>query len=310
MPFFSVIIPAYNREKFIEKAIYSILNQNFTDFEVIVIDDASTDLTENIIKSFTDNRIVYLRNESNLERCKTRNRGIEESNGKYICFLDSDDYHLPNHLEVIHSEILKRNNQNAFFFLNAWDETEDGVRTERNCPDFEDYEPFTYFLRYTVNPQRWVVHRSIFEKVQFDPEVLICEDMDTSLRILANKFPIFQIKERTTVYVSASDSFTHGDKNKWEKELFYLKRIFNKKELIGFLPREEKNRLLSMCYFHLSNKMFVEQNRLKTIYYGFKSFLLFPKSYNGSTNKTLLITCSYSIPFVGYLMKKIRNGLR
>ena len=301
MVFFSIVIPTFNRSQKVKKAIESIINQTFQDFEIIVIDDCSTDNTSDIVNSIQDNRIKYIKNEINKERCISRNIGISKAIGEYICFLDSDDYHLPNHLQTIYNTIEKNNFKKEFYFVNAWDETEDGIRTERNCPNFEEYNHYTYFLRYTVNPQRWAVHHSIFENLKFDPEVVICEDMDTSLRILANDFPIYQIKERTTVYVAASDSFTHGDKNKWEKELFYLKRIIKKKALEGFLPKNETNRLLSMCYFHLSNKMFAKNLKKKTIVYAMKSFLLFPKGYNGKTNKILLVNSLYSIPFIRIL---------
>lgn len=287
-PFFSVILPTYNRAHAIKHAIDSILKQTFQNFEVIVIDDASSDQTQGIVESIKDNRVHYILNQTNQERCVTRNIGIKRAKGKYICFLDSDDYHLPFHLEKLHTNIQSHQEPIGFFFTNAWDETEDGVRTERLCPDIDNYDLYTYFLRFTVNPQRWCVHSSIFEKVQFDPEVIICEDMDTSLRIVKEGFQVVQVKERTTVYVSAADSFTHGDSQKWEKELFYLKRIFAKKELKGNLPLMDKRRLISMCYFHLSCKQFLLKNRLKTIKYSILSFIYFFKGYNGKTNKILL----------------------
>ena len=309
MPFFSVIIPTYKRAHSIKMAIESVLTQTFQDFEIIVVDDASPDDTAEVVQSIKDPRIVYLKNETNQERCVSRNRGISLSKGRYICFLDSDDYHLPNHLQELYDLIQQKKEPVAFFFTNAWDETEEGVRSERNCPltsrvsvnasaSVKDYKPvevletetnlYTYFLRYTVNPQRWCVHREIFQKIQFDPEVIICEDMDTSLRIVNAGFPVYQLDKRTTVYVATVDSFTHGDSQKWEKELFYLKRIFSKSALKGKLPKNETRRLLSMCYFHLSNKYFAHSNRLKSVVYAVKSFLLYPKGYNGKTNKILL----------------------
>lgn len=296
-PFFSVIIPTYKRSHVIQKAIESVLFQSFQDFEIIVVDDASPDETEQVVKAISDPRLHYLKNETNLERCISRNRGIGLAKGKYICFLDSDDYHLINHLQVLYELIQQKTEPVAFFFTNAWDETEEGVRSERLCPDFinNSHSSFEYFLKYTVNPQRWCVHRDIFEKVKFDPEVIICEDMDTSLRIVSAGYPVYQLNERSTVYVAAADSFTHGDAQKWEKELFYLKRIFSKKELKGKLPSKEKRRLLSMCYFHLSNKQFSMKNRLKTILYAVLSFYLYPKGYNGKTNKILFVNGLYSL---------------
>ncbi len=307
MIFFSIIIPTFNRAHSIDKAIKSLLNQTFQDFEIIIIDDSSSDNTFDVIKSIEDNRIVYFKNSQNQERCISRNKAIDIAKGEYICFLDSDDYHLTNHLETIYNSIKINNFTKAFYFVNAWNETEEGQRTERTCPDFNKYDPFTYFLHFTVNPQRWAVHNSIFEKVKFDPEVIICEDMDTSLRIAAKGYPIIQINERTTVYVAAADSFTHGDKNKWEKELFYLKRIFSKKELLPFLPKKEKNRLISMCYFHISQKCFGANRKLKTILNGLISLFYFPNGYNGKTNKILFVSILYSIPIVSSLIRFIKK---
>ncbi len=307
MTFFSIIIPSYNRAHSIKKAIESILTQTFQDFEILVIDDASTDNTEEVVSSIFDNRIKYIKNTSNKERCISRNIGIEKSIGEYICFLDSDDYHLPEHLQNIYEEIQKLNEPKGFFFVNAWNETADGIRTERTCPDFIDYNPFSYFLKYTVNPQRWAVNKSVLRANLFDPEIVICEDMDVSLRIAAAGFPIYQIKERSTVYVAALDSFTVSDQNKAEKELYYLSKIFNRKELIGKLNKSERNRLLSMCYYHLTIKSYKDKFKFKTIINALKSFFLYPKGYNGKTNKPLLVMFIYSIPFVGYILKSLKN---
>ena len=86
MPYFSVIIPVYNREKRIAKAVNSVLQQTFCDFEVIIIDDASTDRTRAVVEEYKDPRISYFQNVQNLERCTSRNRGIEKAVGKFICF--------------------------------------------------------------------------------------------------------------------------------------------------------------------------------------------------------------------------------
>ncbi len=304
---FSIILPTYNRAYRIEKAIQSVLHQTHQNWELIIIDDASTDHTFEIVSRFSDDRIRYLRNEQNQERCISRNIGIEESKGEYICFLDSDDYHLPNHLSLLHDFIVRNNFPQAFIFTNAWDETETGIRTERNCPNLNDFDYYTYLLRYTVNPQRWCVHRRIFEEIKFDPDVTICEDMDTSLRIVEKGFTIFQLSKRTTVYVAADDSFTHGDSKKWEKELNYLKKIKSKKELKSHLPRKEINRLFSMCYFHLAQKSLATHAKSATLLFSLKSFVLCPKGYNGKTNKILLVCFLYSLPILSIFIKLFKR---
>lgn len=310
MPYFSVIIATYNRAHSIQKAIESILTQSFQDFEIIVVDDASTDNTQEILSRIDDPRLICIRNEKNEERCVSRNKGIYLSSGKYICFLDSDDYHLPNHLETIYREIQTVYEPDAFFFTNAWNETSNGIRSERICPDYEGVNPYTYFLHYTVNPQRWAVSRNSMMNHLFDPEVVICEDMDTSLRIVASNTPIYQIKARTTVYVAAEDSFTVSDPKKAEKELFYLTKIFSRTELKGKLPENETKRLISMCHYHLAIKSANECKNGKTIKHIVTSFRLYPKGYNGNTNKSLFVMFVYALPIVGVGLKALKRSLK
>lgn len=95
----SVIIPAYNRASVIERAIDSVIAQTFDDLEIIVIDDGSTDNTEEIVKSISDERIRYIRCETNRGPGATRNEGLKIAQGKYIAFLDSDDEWLPEKIE-------------------------------------------------------------------------------------------------------------------------------------------------------------------------------------------------------------------
>lgn len=307
MPFFSVIIPVYNRAHRLPYVLESLKQQTFQDFETIIVDDASTDNSYQVALDYELPNKIVLRNEQNCERCVTRNRGINVAKGQYICFLDSDDYHLSGHFQKLHDYIVSKGNPVAFFFTNAWNETEDGIRTERCCPDFENHNPYTYFLRYTVNPQRWAIHRDIFKNVRFDPNVTIAEDMDLSLRIVAQGFPIYQLKERTTVYVAASDSFTHGAADKAERELNCYNNIFAKKELTPHLPKYETKRLKSQCYFHLMEKAFAEKRNWETIKYGVRSFGLCPHGYNGKTNKIVLVSCIYSLPIVGSLLRRIKS---
>ena len=99
IPKISVIMPAYNAALYIKEAITSILNQSFTDFEFLIINDGSTDDTLKIINSFNDNRIIVVNNPGNLGIIQTRNIGLKLAKGKYIAMMDSDDISLPFRLE-------------------------------------------------------------------------------------------------------------------------------------------------------------------------------------------------------------------
>lgn len=98
-PLVSVIMPVYNGEKFLHHAINSILNQTYKYFEFLIINDGSTDSTEEIVLSYTDSRIIYIKNEQNLKLIKTLNKGIELAKGEYIARMDADDISLPLRFE-------------------------------------------------------------------------------------------------------------------------------------------------------------------------------------------------------------------
>jgi len=98
-PLVTVLMPAYNAEKYLRESIESILNQSFKDFEFLIIDDGSTDNSVDIINSFKDKRIRLVKNNENLKLIATLNKGIELSYGKYICRTDADDISMSNRIE-------------------------------------------------------------------------------------------------------------------------------------------------------------------------------------------------------------------
>ncbi len=98
MPKVSIIIPTYNRSRFLRLAVQSVLAQTFTDFEIVIVDDASQDDTRGAVASLRDPRIRYIRHDRNRRISGTRNTGITNSTGEYIAFLDDDDEWLPSKL--------------------------------------------------------------------------------------------------------------------------------------------------------------------------------------------------------------------
>jgi len=108
MPFFSIVIPTYNRAKIIYPTIKSVLNQQFKDWELIIIDDGGNDNTEHIIRKLNDKRISYYWKE-NGERGAARNFGALKTTGEYVFYLDSDDLIYPNHLQHAFEQLTKLN---------------------------------------------------------------------------------------------------------------------------------------------------------------------------------------------------------
>lgn len=103
----SVIMPTYNRADIMMRAVSSVLNQTYTNLELIIVDDSSQDNTEQIIQALEDKRIIYIKNSRNRGGNYSRNRGVEIANGEYIAFQDSDDYWEKRKLEIQMARILR-----------------------------------------------------------------------------------------------------------------------------------------------------------------------------------------------------------
>lgn len=106
----SIIMPAYNAEKTISQSIHSVLEQTFSDFKLYIINDASSDYTEDIVKSIKDERVIYIKNNTNLGVAASRNIAISICEGQFIAFLDSDDIWAKDKLELQYN-----------ILINGWD---------------------------------------------------------------------------------------------------------------------------------------------------------------------------------------------
>jgi glycosyltransferase involved in cell wall biosynthesis len=109
-PFFTVVIPTHNRSNLLKRAIASVLDQTFESFEIVIVDDHSTDDTSSVVKSFSDARIRYMINCRTKGACGARNTGIFAAKGKWVAFLDDDDVWLPEKLKYQHKKAKNSNN--------------------------------------------------------------------------------------------------------------------------------------------------------------------------------------------------------
>jgi len=114
-PFFSVVIPTYNRSAKIKKTIDSLIKQSFKEFEVIVVDNGSDDDTREVIESYHDMRLKYIYQEGSGSPANPRNTGIKNAKSDWICFLDSDDWWYEEKLEVFHDYIVKNKNVDVLY---------------------------------------------------------------------------------------------------------------------------------------------------------------------------------------------------
>lgn len=187
MPFFSVIITVYNKAKFVKNTLNSALQQTFSDYEIIVVNDGSTDGSESIIQTFPDNRIHYF-SKINEGVAIARNFGIEKSKGDYICFLDADDYWFPAFLETMNKYIHKLPQQKVFACAIEVETMNKSFAAQYSIEKKSDYEVLDFFDASQKECVLWTssvaIHKSVFETVgKFDANIKKCEDTELWIRI-------------------------------------------------------------------------------------------------------------------------------
>ena len=196
MPIVSVIIPTFNRAWCLEKAVESVLAQDFPDYELIVVDDGSRDHTQDLLKKYPDVHTLW---QAQKGVSAARNAGVRASSGELIAFLDSDDQWLPSKLRV----------QTGFFLANpqAWicQTGEAWVRKgKRVNPRLRHTKPSGQVFERSlelclVSPSAVMMRRSLFDEMEgFNEDLPACEDYDLWLRI-GCRYPVHLIEESLVI---------------------------------------------------------------------------------------------------------------
>ncbi len=147
----TILMPVYNGEKYLKEALESILNQTFTNFEFLIINDASTDNSKNIINSFNDHRIKLIENKENLGLTKSLNKGISISQSEYIARMDADDISLPKRLGI---QVKFMDKHPEIGAVGTWakiigDKNKKHIKTYSN---FEKIKAVSFFKNIIVHP--------------------------------------------------------------------------------------------------------------------------------------------------------------
>lgn len=303
-PRVSVCIPVYNGENYIAIAINSVLSQTFNDFELIIVDDYSTDHTGNITGAFKDPRLSYFRNERRLGLVGNWNRCISLAKGEYACLLHHDDYYLPNTLE---GEIkLFENNPNVGFVFCANYAVDSNGKVLDHWGVFEKdiiLEGIDILRSHiTVNlvaaMSGVMVKRSCYDTVgNYDPGLIHCPDWDIWLRIELQGYQVGYIAEPLVNYRIHDESVTSGliknglinlEKHKFfskilldtsrvspeayspDRPYLAIKAIFTEFELNEFRKKAFGSLIdseMAFCWLE------VKRGEFKNIFYHFKVFL-------------------------------------
>ena len=253
-PFFSITIPAYNRGFILPETIQSIQDQSFFNWEVIVVDDGSSDNTREIIEQISekDNRIRYIY-QNNAERSVARNNGANLARGIYLLFLDSDDKYDSGHLEKLYNFISKIKSPKALFFSNLSYLSGNDIKVPV-IPVMEKGNEFEYLLLQPITPSRVCIHKDIFNEFKFDPKIVIVEDLVLWVSI-AIKFPVFQVPISTLLYRIHEGNSVDLSRNSYLDRYKGLNRLFKDSDyskVSSRIPLEIKKFLLAECSFNMA----------------------------------------------------------
>jgi teichuronic acid biosynthesis glycosyltransferase TuaG len=299
---FSIIIPTYNRENQISATIESVLNQTFDKFEILVIDNHSTDLTKDKVLSFKDKRIKFHQNEKNLERCYSRNKGVELAKGEYILFLDSDDYFEKNHLQNWFDCII--NNQSRDFFICKKKNSINNSLLNENVPFDNKNNTIHFFIKNPIVPGQVCIKKKLLELKKFNARYLIFEDTALWIQISTISKPMFVDFDSFIYCIHDDNSVNWKNKNFGLIRLNSIKNFFkDNKYVLKKIKSSDYYKLISSTYFTVSKHYIYKNQNLKSLYYLLISIFFYPSSYQLKHRFLILIKLVFLINIKEYKVK-------
>jgi len=214
-PAVSVLMPAHNEEKYLKQAVNSVLNQTFSDLELIIINDASTDNTAQLAESLKkqDKRIKIIHHKKNKYRSGALNSGLKKASGRYICFLDGDDVYLPDKLEK-QFNFLEKNQNIDMVYSNFEKLTEQGKIKSEEAITFNEEprqilqkaattignEPIPPYKILGSNDHNRIIpgcsimiRKKVFKKIRLDENLITAQDYDLWFQIIGQGFKLAKL---------------------------------------------------------------------------------------------------------------------
>jgi glycosyltransferase involved in cell wall biosynthesis len=276
-PSVSVIIPTYNRAKFVGDAIQSVLDQTFTDYEIIVVDDGSTDNTKAILGQFKDKiRYIYQENQG---VSAARNRGIQAAQGEYIAFLDSDDLFLPTKLEKQIAYLLQNPDiglvHSSFIIIDEFGR-QMAVRVKEESKDM--YRRF--LLTSTIATSSVIMPRQVIDQIGgFDTTLSLAEDVDFETRV-AQHFEVGVISTPLVKYREFPGNTPSRPKDLYKSFFYVLQKHTDQFHRFG--PFFKRRAYSTLCFGIGNICVSNEPPEIKPAYcYLAKGFLYWPFNRRG-----------------------------
>jgi len=312
-PKISIVIPSYNSVKTLSATLKSIFKQSFEDFEIVIVDDGSTDNTAKVVQDWQEKEaIIKYVYQENKGLAGARNQGIRNASGEYILFLDADDVIKPNHLKSLYKKSLSFNKQKKIAFSDTlfWVGTKILKRSYGDIAGYKQGESTEKFLAINYMPG---VHSILFPCSAiktagfFDQTLVGAEDHDLYIRIALAGWRFYSTDQATAIYRVAPGSMSFGRK---QVERIARARIqIAKKYLAKKTSKEVKKALyekLQLAYIELGRYWLREGNRKKAINF-FNKAEKVPTIM--PTKKRIMIWTSKIIPIIPLTFWNIKDRL-
>lgn len=260
MPKLSVIMPIFNADKYLREAIDSIIKQSFTDWELIVINDGSTDSSENIIESYTDTRLRYYKNKHNIGLIKTLNNGIDLCKGEYIARMDADDISEEDRFKL-QIAFLEKNKEYALCGTNARVIDENNNETGKILNlETNDYLQINLLFSVPFIHPSMMIRSEVLKNNRFDVGYKHAEDYELWCRI-ADKHKVANIGNYLLRYRwhTSNVSVAHAEKQEEIKNKIICRELQN----IGLVPSEQELYLHKITFRQFDSKTAIAKKAFK-----------------------------------------------
>lgn len=264
-PLISVIIPTYNRARSVGNAIKSVINQSYKNLDIIIVDDASSDNTKDIIDAVDEPRLRYISHAKNAGGAAARNSGLDAALGEYVTFLDSDDTWLPNKLELQLASIQSHpHSEKVVSYAQMMDqETGSFIRPLRAKHDAESLADFLFvFKRGGVYTSTLMMPRTLALSARFRPELRKHQDWDLCLRLEAQGAIFVFIEEILTLREMKPSRDRISMVADYHLSLAWLREcqdFISPRAAKGFLLKEVFPKLLVTDRNKLYNRLYAEK---------------------------------------------------
>lgn len=243
-PFFSVIIPTYNRPAELKRAVHSVLSQTCSDFEIVIVNNGKRveiDLNDKRIKLLSENR-----KGANF----ARNTGIENAHGQFICFLDDDDIYLENHLKTLFNLIQANGCRVGLYRTFTRIETSRGKFSDQPVVmKGENQTPLDHLFTILLFMACVCCHKEIVKKIKYDPSIPVAQDYHFFARVLA-LYPIFETPVITTVYNKTENSISSPKLITYMNYIKVHEDLFNTIEIRSRVKKKTRHKRM-LRYFDL-----------------------------------------------------------